>query len=177
MSKRRESMKNEKRVADKFNANVNLASGSLWFLKGDIRLPLYLIEDKMTAKEYYILKLKTWYKIEKEALKDGFRTPLMVLTLEDGKSVLGVVDYHYLKFLVKEREEEVILNTVTEEIEHKSFRVRDFDIGIEDLSEEEIEGLEDNALYIEAKVLDFKEETELAILDANSLAYLIDEEG
>ena len=78
----------EKSVAKDFNAKVTVASGALWGMKGDIRSDKFLIECKTTEKEYYPLTAKVWEKIEREAIKDRGRIPLMVIDLEDKDRVV-----------------------------------------------------------------------------------------
>lgn len=79
------SNKQEKDVAKKFNARQVIASGAIWFSKADVRNSEYLIECKTTGNTYYSLTAKVWEKIEREAIKDHMRTPLMVIDLEHGK--------------------------------------------------------------------------------------------
>lgn len=85
-----ESNKQEKRVAGELNARTVIASGSLWGSKGDVRSENYLVECKTTAKDFYTLDLNTWNKIEKEAIKDGLRIPVMNIDLLDGKHRFAV---------------------------------------------------------------------------------------
>lgn len=98
------SNKQEKDVAKKFNARKVVASGAIWFSKADVRSSEFLIECKTTGKTYYSLTAKIWEKIEKEAIKDHMRTPLMVIDFEHGKDRLIV------------------------------FRTKDFDMDINDMS-------------------------------------------
>lgn len=79
------STKQEKSVAKEFNAKTVVASGAKWGSKGDVRSNDYLIECKTTHVPYYTLQKKVWEKIQKEALKDGMRTPMMCIDLENGK--------------------------------------------------------------------------------------------
>jgi hypothetical protein len=81
---KKQSQKQEKSVAKKLNAKVTIASGALWGMKGDVRNDKYLIECKTTSKSYYSLTAKVWEKIEKEAIKDHGRIPLMVIDLLNG---------------------------------------------------------------------------------------------
>lgn len=81
---KKQSQKQEKSVAKKLNAKVTIASGALWGMKGDVRNEEYLIECKTTSKPYYSLTAKVWEKIEKEAIKDHGRIPLMVIDLSNG---------------------------------------------------------------------------------------------
>lgn len=82
------SQKQEKSVAKDFDAKVTVASGALWGQKGDVRNSKYLIECKTTEKDHYILNARTWEKIEREAIRDGLRIPLMVIDLEDDKRIV-----------------------------------------------------------------------------------------
>ena len=51
--------------------------------KGDVRTEDYLIENKFTDKNYYPLALSIWKKIEKEAVKDSLRIPVMQIDIID----------------------------------------------------------------------------------------------
>lgn len=73
----------EKSVAGQFNAKTTVASGALWGMKADCRSDRFLIECKTTQKDYYSLTARVWEKIEKEAIRDHMRIPLMVIDLED----------------------------------------------------------------------------------------------
>lgn len=175
MSKRSKSMQNESKVADLVSARVNIASGSLWFLKGDLRLPNFLLEDKMTDKEYYILKLKTWEKINKEAIRDSLRQPIMTLNIDGDR--FGVMFYSTLQQLVLEKDIEPIVNKKVEETKYKSYRVRDFDVPLSNLNESEIKALEKGRPYIEVLEIDFTEKNySLAVMQIEQLAYLLEEE-
>lgn len=80
---KKRSQKQEKSVAKDFNAKVTVASGALWGMKADVRNEKFLIECKTTEKDYYTLTAKVWEKIEREAIKDHGRIPLMIIDLED----------------------------------------------------------------------------------------------
>ena len=85
---RKRSQKQEKKVAEQFNGRQVIASGSLWFADSDVRTDKFLIECKTTEKEYYSLTSKVWEKIEKEAIKDRMRIPLMAIDLQDKHRVI-----------------------------------------------------------------------------------------
>jgi hypothetical protein len=82
------SKKQEKRTAKDFGGKTTPASGALDGAKGDVRTSLFLIENKYTDTPSYVLKLETWKKIEKEALKDGLRYPMMQIDIQDRQLVL-----------------------------------------------------------------------------------------
>lgn len=86
----------EKATAALFEGKQVIASGALWFSKGDVVTDTFLIENKMTSKDFYSLKISTWNKIKKEAIKAGLRTPLMVIMLGSGKSFV-VFDFFECK--------------------------------------------------------------------------------
>ena len=85
---KRRSQKQEKSVAKDFNARPTVASGALWGMKGDVRNDKFLIECKTTEKDYYSITAKVWEKIEKEALKDHMRIPLMIIDLKDRERII-----------------------------------------------------------------------------------------
>lgn len=84
---KKKSQLQEKRVAKQFNGKTVVASGSIWSNKGDVRSDKFLIECKTTDTKHYSLSAKTWEKIEREAIRDGMRTPLMCIEVQ-GKSCI-----------------------------------------------------------------------------------------
>lgn len=78
----------EKSVAKQFGGKQVIASGALWFAHSDVRSDKFLIECKTTKKSFYTLTAKTWEKIEREAIRDHLRIPLMVIDLEDKDRVV-----------------------------------------------------------------------------------------
>lgn len=117
------SNKQEKRVAKDMNAKVTVASGALSFQKADVRSELFLVECKTTAKPYYALTLKTWEKIENQAIKDGLRMPLMCIDLEDGKTKLAVMKYLDFLGLDYDLKAQYLGNPVPDFIEASSVRL------------------------------------------------------
>lgn len=77
------SNKQEKRVAKDLEGKEVIGSGCLWGAKGDVKTDHFLIECKTTKNSYYSLKLKTWEKIRKEALKESNKIPIIVIDLKD----------------------------------------------------------------------------------------------
>ncbi|MBO8161083.1 MAG: hypothetical protein H0Z24_05555 [Thermosipho sp. (in: Bacteria)] len=94
MDYKKKSKKQESKVAKEMNGKTTIASGSLYFQKADVRTSDFLIECKTTEKDYYNLKVSTWKKIEKEALKDGMKIPLMQIDLLNGEKRLAVMTYN-----------------------------------------------------------------------------------
>lgn len=90
---KRKSTAQEKRVAKEVSGRTVVASGALWGSKGDVRNDQFLVECKTTSKDHYVLNYSTWEKIRHEALRDGFREPVMCIDLQDGKHRLAVLDY------------------------------------------------------------------------------------
>ena len=91
MKVKKKSQIQEKRVAKDLNAKTVVASGALWGSKGDVRHPDLLVECKTTSKPYYSLDITTtWYKIEKEAIRDGIRLPVMCIEINDGADRFAV---------------------------------------------------------------------------------------
>jgi len=94
------SKKQEKRVAKEIDGKTTLNSGALYFQKGDVRNEKYLIECKTTKKAFYTMEVDVWEKIEREAVSDGLRIPIMQVDLLDGKQRYAVIehaDYKELK--------------------------------------------------------------------------------
>lgn len=90
MRVKKKSQLQEKSVAKDLDAKTVIASGALWGSKGDVRHDDFLVECKTTEKPYYSLTMKVWEKIEKEAIKDGLRIPLMCIDINDGKDRFAV---------------------------------------------------------------------------------------
>lgn len=102
---KRKSMKQESRVAKDFGGRVQLASGAIPSvgMKGDVRTgdPArfnegdFLIENKFTDKNYFNFTRSVWEKIEREALKDGMRIPLLqVDTLHKKVFIMSLSDFY-----------------------------------------------------------------------------------
>lgn len=94
---KRKSAKQEKRTAKEFGGRTTPASGAMWSAKGDVRTLDYLIENKYTDSKKYKLELKILEKIENEALKDNFRTPILQVDIADE---LSLVVLNHNDFLV-----------------------------------------------------------------------------
>ena len=95
------SKQQETQVAKSIGGRPVISSGSLWFSKGDSRSKEFLCECKITSKKSYSLTFDTWNKIRKEAIKDGIRTPIMNIQLEDGKYSYAVVPYSWCQDEIK----------------------------------------------------------------------------
>lgn len=93
---KRKSAKQEKRTAKEFGGKLTPASGAMWGAKGDVRTEDFLIENKYTDANKYKLELKILEKIEKEALKDNFRTPVLQVDIQE----LSLVVLNHNDFLV-----------------------------------------------------------------------------
>ena len=90
MQVKKKSQKQEKSVAKDLNARTVVASGALWGSKGDVRHDNLLVECKTTDKSFYSLTMQVWEKIEKEAIRDGLRLPVMCIDLNGGKDRYAV---------------------------------------------------------------------------------------
>lgn len=90
MQVKKKSQLQERRVAKDLNAQTVVASGALWGSKGDVRHDNLLVECKTTDKDYYSLTVAIWEKIEKEAVKDGLRLPVMCIDIKGGKERYAV---------------------------------------------------------------------------------------
>lgn len=97
MKVKKKSQLQEKSVAKDLNARTVVASGALWGSKGDVRHDNLLVECKTTDKPYYSLTLNVWEKIEKEAIKDGLRLPVMCIDIKGGKERYAVFKSKHFK--------------------------------------------------------------------------------
>lgn len=82
MKPKKLSNKHESFIADYFGGKTVIASGALYFAKGDVITDNYLIECKATEKDYYTLKKSVITKIRTEAIKCG-RVPLLAIRVQD----------------------------------------------------------------------------------------------
>ena len=99
MQVKKKSQLQEKSVATDLNARTVVASGALWGSKGDVRHDNLLVECKTTDKDYYSLTLATWNKIEREAVKDGLRLPVMCIDIKGGKERYAVyLEKHFTHY-------------------------------------------------------------------------------
>ena len=90
MKVKKKSQLQEKSVAKDLNARVVVASGALWGSKGDVRHDNLLVECKTTDKDFYSLTMTVWEKIEREAVRDGLRIPVMCVDIKGGKERYAV---------------------------------------------------------------------------------------
>lgn len=77
------SNKQEKSVSKDLNGKTVVGSGARWFADSDVKTDKFLVECKTTSKNYFAVTTKLWEKIAKEAVKDHWRIPLMVIDLND----------------------------------------------------------------------------------------------
>lgn len=80
---RYKSRRQEQSVAKQVDGKTVIASGSLWFADSDVRSDDYLIECKTTSRDSFSVTAKIWEKIEKEAVRDRLRIPLLIIDLRD----------------------------------------------------------------------------------------------
>lgn len=90
-TRKRKSKDQESRVAKELSGRVTPASGAMWGAKADVRNDLFLVECKTTEKLSYRLTFNVWHKIYKEAIKDGLRTPVMSIDIQNGKHKYAVM--------------------------------------------------------------------------------------
>lgn len=122
MQVKKKSQLQERSVAKDLNARTVVASGALWGSKGDVRHDNLLVECKTTEKDFYSLTLTTWEKIEKEAVRDGLRIPVMCIDIKGGKERYAVFlnknFRHYRSY-----SEVALMGQETLWTDRKSFRV------------------------------------------------------
>lgn len=121
MKVKKKSQLQERSVAKDLNARTVVASGALWGSKGDVRHDNLLVECKTTEKPFYSLTITVWEKIEKEAINDGLRLPVMCIDVNGGKDRYAVFltkhFIHYRSFA------DVTQYCCVEWTDKKSFRV------------------------------------------------------
>jgi hypothetical protein len=104
---KRKSQAQEKRTASQFGGRPQIASGAIDGMKSDVRTgdttvgfkqSDFLIENKFTDDTRYILHLATWTKVEKEALRDNLRTPLMQIDIGRDVKIVVLDENDFLAF-------------------------------------------------------------------------------
>lgn len=99
MKVKKKSQLQEKSVAKDLNARTVVASGALWGSKGDVRHDNLLVECKTTDKDFYSVTFNVWNKIEREAVKDGLRLPVMCVDIKGGKERYAVyLEKHFTHY-------------------------------------------------------------------------------
>lgn len=88
---KRRSKLQERKAARDFGGSVTVASGNQWHSKGDVRTDNWLIECKTTTKDSYSLNVKTWSKINTEAILEN-RDPIMEIEFSERGVSLVVLD-------------------------------------------------------------------------------------
>lgn len=123
MKLKKMSQKQERAVAEEFSAKTVVASGAKWGSKGDVRNDKYLIECKITQKPFYSLTKTTWEKIEKEAIKDGLRIPMMCVDVDNGVNQFIVMLYTDVPEEIKDNYKDVYVACYSI-FDKKSFQVK-----------------------------------------------------
>lgn len=163
------SKKQEKRIAKEMNAKVTIASGALDFQKADVRNEQYLVEAKTTEKPYYPLNITTWKKIEQQALKDGLRTPVMCVDINDGKSSLAILNVHDFEALKEENVGKYnIIKVIPSLFAKKSTRITESIMSITYVGS-------NNLPTINYQMISFEDKTDLIMLDWNDFILMLGE--
>lgn len=81
INNKKRSQKSERQAAIEIGGRVNANSGAIAGMKGDVKSPTFLLEDKFTDKGSYSLTLPTLHKLEKEAFQNR-RKPLLRVTIQ-----------------------------------------------------------------------------------------------
>jgi len=89
------SLKHEKRLAEKIGGSRTAASGAFWSRKGDVRNDELLIEHKWTGKKQVTIKSEVLKKITTEAILDS-RTPVLGLHL-DGENYVVLLEEDFFE--------------------------------------------------------------------------------
>lgn len=92
-SKRKKSHNQEKRAAKRFGGRTQVASGAL-SAKGDVKLPIHLMEMKRTDKAHITISVEWLEKIRKEAIVMENRIP--VIGLEMGNRRYYIISEEYM---------------------------------------------------------------------------------
>ena len=93
--------KKETKDAKLFGGKRNKGSGNRWYLPGDVKTPIYLIDSKATKHKSYSINIDTMDKLYEEALF-SYRIPVLSLELQD-KEFVVMFKEDWLK-LIEEKE-------------------------------------------------------------------------
>lgn len=85
---KKKSQAQEKKTAELLGGRPQIASGAIWTMKADVRTEDFLVENKFTDSDHYSLTRATWEKIEKEAINDSLRTPMMQIDVKEQQVVV-----------------------------------------------------------------------------------------
>lgn len=90
---RGKSKKQEKRLAKEIGGRTTIASGALWWDKGDLSNDRFLIEAKRTDSNKFRLEKRIWEKIRSEAIGCG-RIPLLLIEIGNFEVVCTSLNYY-----------------------------------------------------------------------------------
>lgn len=90
------SQKREKAIGKQIGGRNHIASGALWFQKGDVSNEFIIIEDKFTNKDEYSLSLSVLNKIEKESKKES-KVPILSIGFHNHAFSLACINAKYCK--------------------------------------------------------------------------------
>lgn len=85
------SQKQEKKIAESVGGSVTPGSGNKWYAKGDVSSALWLIENKRTDKDSFILKFDTLRRLIVQATLAG-KKPMLQLEMGEHHFVIITLD-------------------------------------------------------------------------------------
>ena len=100
-NKKKASQKSEKHIAKVLGGQVQPASGALPIaaLKGDVKTPHYLVEDKITDKGSFSINAAYWQKHSAKAWQQH-KHPVMSINLNGGRGpTLYVIDESTIRWI------------------------------------------------------------------------------
>lgn len=148
---KRKSQKQEKKTAELFGGKVQIASGALDGMKGDVRTGActpsfnendFLIENKFTDADNYKLQVSIWKKIAKEALRDNLRTPMLQVDIQNVSLVIlakEVMDMYitwepsHTQYIDKAKSTTLKKLNILQEISEAPYYYRTVEFGAENL--------------------------------------------
>lgn len=173
MSYKKKSNKQEKDVAKDVKGKTTIASGSLWFQKADVKNDRFLFECKITEKDYFTITSKIWGKLEKQAIKNGLREPVLVIDFKDGLYRYAVISLSTLYNLNLEQKDIMIVDLI--KLDKDSFETKSFKLNHLKIKEIELEVIEiKNKILIYTFRLD---ENILCVLEWEDFIYSINKGG
>lgn len=92
-----------------FGGRRTPSSGNKWGFRGDVKTPIFLIEDKTTIHKSFSIPIKMWQKIRNEAVLEQ-RKPALQVTFSQGVSFVCIEESDFLEYIqmITKKEEDLL---------------------------------------------------------------------
>jgi hypothetical protein len=100
-SVKKRSLRSENRLASLLGGKRQPASGALPVaaFKGDVKTKFCLIDDKVTGKDSYSVKIDFMRKLRSEAFKAGNRKPVLSISFENRATYYVITEEMFLEYM------------------------------------------------------------------------------